>query len=229
LSEFNAGLNYTGLIGDTSLQYQFSSASFEGSIFGSTIDNDLSGSGTFETEAITHDVVIMTKWGLGFGYRSFSYDLPQDIYMVKESEPNTLLLKQFTNMEYQVDFYQIVFEKNALLKESLSNFNLGIKARYGLGTMDAFSQAAVQMEQELADLGRNVEGGLLGDGDVSFIEYEIFGYMPLVRSQSITADIKLGYRNKVLSAKFENSSAYKFVTDFETEFSGPYATLNFIW
>lgn len=223
LSTLSAAINYTDFVGDTSLHYTYRTTDFTGSISGDD-GAGRDGQGTFKTEALSHDISLLTSWGLGVGFRTFSYDLPQDVYLVKQSDPLNSLYSGFNNIEYSADFFQVVFAQEELLNKDTAKFNLGIKARYGFGTMNAGGEFIDGIEKDEAIMSE-----VIGDGDASFVEFEIYGYMPLRISEKVDSNFKFGYRSSVMSATFKPGETYSLVTDFETNFSGPYIALDLKW
>lgn len=221
MSYLSSGINYVLPFAETKLGYRYTQASFSGALQGFDDEGNLS-TGTFETDALTHNISAITKWGLGIGYRSFSYDLPQDIYLVSSSAPNTPIIKGFTNIKYDSDFIEFIFEENALFKQDVFKFNLGVTARFGFGKMNVGG--------EFVDAIRESQGeDVVGDADATVMELDIYGYMPVFKTKSLNADFVFGYRTETMKAEFPGGEEYSLVTDFETNFSGPYATINFIW
>lgn len=223
LSTLSAAINYKDFIGKTSLHYTYSTAEFTGSISGED-GSGRDGLGTFKTEALSHDISLLTSWGLGIGFRTFSYDLPQDVYLVKQSDPLNPLYSGFNNIEYTADFFQVVFAQDELLNQETAKFNIGLKARYGVGTMKAGGEFIDGIEGE-----DGINAKVIGDGDASFIEFEVYGYMPINIAKSVDSNVKFGYRSSVMSATFKPGETYSLVTDFETHFAGPYVTLDIKW
>lgn len=228
MEQLSLGISSTKLIGDTYVQYRHSSASFKGSLAGVDLSDvavdDSFSSGTFETDVVSNEVALMTQYGFGFGYRALSYDLPQDVYLVFKNDPRVPYLKVFTNMEYSADFYQFVYEKDNILNREPGEFNIGASIRYGLGTMTPYSEAYNPIQDDLRQLGTSTK--IIGDADATLLELNIFASMNLFSSKTAFADIKVGYRTETLEASFAGGEVFSIVSDFETEFSGPYATIN---
>lgn len=221
LSALSFGINYTDFIGETSLQYRYTQASFEGQIRGD-LNKDKVSTGSFETDALSHDIVLMTKWHIGLGYRSFSYELPQDVYLVKKDSPNTALLSGFVDMDYDADFYQVVYQHDDLFGGSNLPITVGVSFRYGIGTMTPSSNIITQVEQSL---GQKV----INDADASLFEFNLYADYVIYKKDSLEGNIRFGYRSESMEAEFDAGSEYSLVTDFETNFSGPYATFNLSW
>jgi len=223
LSYLSMGVNYTELMGNTELHYRFEKGSFTGFINGADNAGNI-GTGTFETDVVSHDVALLTQWGIGIGYRSFTYEVPQDVYLINTSS-RALLQSGFVDMNYDADFYTLIFTRDELLKKDTANFNLGLELRYGIGTMTPSGDFLDQTKQALRD--GDLDDNIIEDADASFLELDVYAYMPLFPVATVTSELRAGYRSNTLTANFgEGSGDYALVTDFETEFSGPYVALS---
>jgi hypothetical protein len=251
LSALSYGINFTELFGGAEIGYRYSEATFTGTFEGVNF-NGQTGTQTFETNSSHHDIVLMTKWGIGLGYRSFSYSLPQDIYTTMEVvvdreisalEPNPprLVSSYYTNMEYTADFLAVVFERENLLNNSDDGLNLGYQFKYGTGTMEASNE---ELDKVLAGLAQEgfPQDKLINDGDAQFIEFDFYASYPVVNSEALKVDLTLGYRYELTEVSFGyvdtitdipegrlTQPTFSVVADFETEMSGAYATVNFTW
>ena len=223
LSYLSAGVNYSDLIGETTIGYRYEQGSFQGYISGA--DNDgKTGTGTFETDVTSHDITLITKWGLGIGYRAFNYEVPQDVYLVNTSN-NTVIESGFADMHYEANFLTLIFRREELLKPDVAKFNLGLELRYGLGSMTPSGDFVDETKAALRD--NNIDDNIIEDADASFIEADFYAYMPLIQNDIVDSEFRLGYRIDTLTAEFgEGSGDYALMTDFETEFSGPYIAVS---
>ena len=221
LSALNMGLNFTELVGDTYMSYHYTGVKFKGAIFGD--DNQgRTGTGKFETDANTHEVLINTHFGLGIGYRDFSYDLPQDIYLIHSTNPNTSLFSGFANVEYTAGFYMARFNNSNLFQAQSDELQIGTNIAYGIGKMEVGGDFITGIKSEL-----NTD--LVGDADASILEINIYGIMPFFTGYGFTTYLTAGYKSEVITAEYAELEGYSLVTDFETSFSGPYLTLSFSW
>ena len=223
LSYLSMGINYTELVGNTELHYRFEKGSFSGFINGADNAGNI-GTGTFETDVVSHDIALLTKWGIGIGYRSFTYEVPQDVYLINTST-QALLQSGFVDMQYDADFLTLIFTHDELLNKDTAKFNMGLELRYGVGTMTPSGDFLDETQQALRDNG--TDDNIIDDADATFLEFDVYAYMPLIKNATVDSEIRLGYRSDTLTANFsEDSGDYALVTDFETEFSGPYAAIS---
>ncbi len=214
LSYLSMGVNYTELVGNTELHYRFEKGSFTGFINGADNSGNI-GTGTFETDVVSHDIALLTQWG---------YEVPQDVYLINTGT-QALLQSGFVDMNYDADFYTLIFTRDELLKKDTANFNLGLELRYGIGTMTPSGDFVDQTKQALRD--GDLDDNIIEDADASFLELDVYAYMPLFPVDTVTSELRAGYRSNTLTANFgEGSGDYALVTDFETEFSGPYVALS---
>jgi hypothetical protein len=219
LSSLSAGINYADLIGETTIAYRYEQGSFQGFISGEDNSGNTS-TGTFETDMTSHDISLISRWGVGIGYRTFSYEVPQDIYLINTST-NDVLIAGFADMHYDANFFTLIFTREELLNPDFSNFNLGLELRYGLGTMTPSGDFIDETKAALRD--EDVDDDIIADADANFTEVDFYAYMPLIKNESISSEIRLGYRTDTLTAEFgEGNGEYALLTDFETEISGAY-------
>lgn len=222
LSFLSLGLNYANFFGSTELQYRFEKGSFTGFIDGAGNGGN-AGNGAFETDVVSHDITLLTSWGVGIGYRSFAYELPQDVYLIN-TNTQVLLHAGFVDMNYDADFYTLFFARDELLKPDAANFNLGLQFRYGIGRMVPSGEFLADTKQALRD--GNLDDDIIEDADASVLELDFYAYMPLFPSERITNEIRFGYRSNTMTASFsEGGGDYALVSDFETQFSGPYVAI----
>ena len=213
------------IVEGVSVDFQMMQGSFEGFINGAD-NNGNTGTGTFETDLNLQDVSVLFYKGLGIGVRSVDYDVPQDLYLVNNSAPNTSLLSGFEEISYSGVFVQLV-------AMSEDRYNTGYKAksglsyvfRYGVGELDpsgAFLEATEATLVSSSSIAAN-ENIMQADSS-SFVEADLSYYM---HQKWFDSDVKMrfGYRYTQWEASFTSNSDYALVTDFETSFSGPYVAV----
>ncbi len=220
LNYLSMGVNYSDLSENLSFELGYIQGSFDG-FFSAEGNNGSEGDASFSTELIVQDLLIIHNSGFGLGYRYMSYDLPQDVYLVHESNPNTVLLSGFENFEYTGHLVQALIRSNdRMAKGSAIDFtgvNISYEAKAGLGLMEPGGEYLTTAE--------NANGKLMDTGSVFFYEFDVALYRKFDFASNRNARIDLGYRASFLSAKFDANTEYALVSDFETSFNGPYVSL----
>lgn len=218
LEQFNAVASTPHLLAGTYLEYRYHSTEFQGSISGS--DNAGRKSvGTFNSKLTSSDVLLMTKYGVGLGLRNYDYDLPQDVYLVQSSQPKTIVSSSFADMNYSGQFYQLVYENSHLLNRPKNKLNIGINARYGIGTLSAKSPF-------ISDIESYLNRRVISEANATIAEIDMFAKMNLFDGSKYVADVRLGYRSELIESSFDMLNSFSIVTDFETHFHGPYLRLD---
>ncbi len=220
LNYLSMGVNYSDLSENLSFELGYIQGSFDG-FFSAEANNGSEGEASFSTELIVQDLLIIHNSGFGLGYRYMSYDLPQDVYLVHETNPNTVLLSGFENFEYTGHMAQaLVRSADRMANESSidsTGVNVSYEARAGLGLMESGGEYLATAE--------NANGKLMDTGSVFFYEFDVAIYRNFDFASNRNARIDLGYRASFLSAKFDPDTEYSLVTDFETSFNGPYLSV----
>jgi len=220
LNYLSMGVNYTGMSDNLAFELGYMQGSFDG-FFSAQANNGSEGSASFSTELIVQDLLVIHNSGFGAGYRYMSYDLPQDVYLVHKSNPNTVLLSGFENFQYAAHMVQaLVRSDDRMAKDNAIDstvVNVSYEARVGLGLMEPGGKYLTTAE--------NANGKLMDTGSVFFYEFDVAIYRKFNFASNRNARIDLGYRANFLSAKFDADTEYALVTDFETSFNGPYISL----
>ncbi len=220
LNYLSMGVNYSDLSESLSFELGYIQGSFDG-FFRAEANNGSEGDASFSTELIVQDLLIIHNSGFGLGYRYMSYDLPQDVYLVHESNPNTVILSGFENFEYTGHLAQALVRSVDRMAEDNSidptGVNISYEARVGLGLMEPGGEFLTTAE--------NANGKLMDTGSVFFYEFDVAIYRKFNFASNRNARIDLGYRSSFLSAKFDADTEFSLVADFETSFNGPYVSL----
>lgn len=222
LSYLSMGLNY---LSDSNINYGYRllQSSFEGLIDGTY--RGKTGIGTFETDTVTHDIYVSFESGFGFGYRYFDYEVPQDVYVVHSSTPNTPIIQGFVDMHHQAHYLTGSYKNKDLFSTAKSS-TMGISLDFsaGFGSMSPDGQGFVNETESMlrnnGTIGAGVE--IIEDGDSWFYDIDINAYKNFKLGDRTSASLALGYRFNHLTTEFEAESEYSLVADFETTFSGPY-------
>ena len=218
------GLLAADAIADIDIDFQHTSGSFKGFIDGAA-NNGNTGTGTFESDLTLQDLSVLFFNGLGVGIRSVDYELPQDLYLVNKTAPNTAITAGFQEVSYSGTFIQLVaMSKDRYQPDSAGHAGFSYAARYGIGKIDPGGQFLNDTETLLRNNATIAAGdNIMDEGDSTFFEVDVSYY----RQYSwMGGNIKthLGYRHTQWEAEFGSNSTYQLVTDFETVFSGPYVT-----
>ena len=204
ISGLNANLSIVDIIPYMDTEFRLSSANFEGSI------QSNSSNGTFKTQVNKFDLIVypFNKY-LGFGYRKYSYDFPQDLYLVKNSD-DSILTKGLANVKYDGNFYTVALD-NKRLKERGFMYS----ALAGVGKL---TPSAVGYDQYLEK------------SDAKFADL-FLGYGITTKKRGLRLSFIAGYSyNKIeTKAQIKDSQDYTLMTQFNTEFHGPFAQVAIIY
>jgi len=226
LSYTQFGLLAADAIAGVDIDFQHTSGEFQGFIDGAA-NNGNTGTGSFETDLTVQDLSVLFYKGFGVGIRRVDYELPQDLYLVNTASPNTAITAGFQEISYSGTFLQLVaMSENRLIDDKTVKSGLSYLARYGIGTLDPGGQFLSDTNTLLRNnnqIGANES--IMDEGDSTFLEIDLAYFQ---RFDWSGANIKgsVGYRHTQWDADFGTSAAsFQLVTDFETTFSGPYASI----
>jgi hypothetical protein len=146
---------------------------------------------------------------LGVGYRKYKYDLPQDVYLVKNSD-NTVLINGLIDVEYSGDFITIALDNKRLKEEGFL-----YSAIVGIGQ---FTPSAEGYDKYLEEQ------------DAKFAELFV-GYGVVTNKRGLRLSLTGGYKyNKIQTdAKLKDNEDYTLMTQFDTELHGPFVQITIIY
>jgi hypothetical protein len=214
VSGLNLGLTVTDLIPYIDTEFRVNSANFKGSILATeqsdgTTASETPSSGKFETQLNIYDFIIypFNKY-VGFGYRKYKYDFPQDMYVMRNSD-NSGISRGLANIEYSGDFATVIVDNKRRVDDGII-----YSAMYGQG--------------KLIPKASGYENWL-EDSDATLSEL-FLGYGYKTKNQGVKFNFVLGYKyNKIETTMNKKDGAYTLATQFDTEFHGPFVKFALIY
>lgn len=222
LSQNQFGITVDKLFDTYHLDYRYTQGDFNGFIDG-TDNNGNTGTGTFISDLTIQDLSLMIYKGFGLGFRQTNYELPQDIYLVANTDPNTALISGFQEISYSGTYFQLVaMSEDNYIRNTKQRAGLSYVFRYGLGKLTPGGQFLSDTEALLqANSSIAANENLMQEDESTFIEADI-SYFKRFDILNSAAKASFGYRFTEWEASFSSNSSYQIVTDFKTSFSGPY-------
>ncbi len=202
---FSMGFSLIDMIPNLDVEFNFLKANFRGELK-ANYKGEYPSSGDFETELqILNAIIYPFNQYLGFGYRKYNYEFPQDMYIV-ENKTGEVLHQGLANIEYDGYFYQAVFGNKRFYENSLI-FNIAVGKGKLESTAEGFNQYLTDLDAEFLEaiIGYNIQEKFLDGYDVDF---------------------DFGYKYNYISTKYKTSGDYNMVTEFSTIFSGPFANMS---
>ncbi len=181
----------------------------------------------FESPLSVLDIIVypMNKY-IGVGYRTYEYEMPQDVYLIN-NQTNSAILGGMSDINYKGNFFTVVLD-NKKEVNSRKNYNgLVFSAIFGIGelTPETVVNSDFGIDAESADFLNDY----LEDSDSTFYDIQV-GYSYKVQSDAgFGYGIGAGYRyNKIETTanKASNEDDYSLMTEFNTEFHGPYVDVS---
>ena len=166
-------------------------------------------SGIFETELKIVDAIIYPfNKHIGFGYRSYEYEFPQDMYVLN-NKTNQVIIEGLADIKYKGHFYQIVYDNKRLYDFEANIWGPIFSISAGVGKLEATAEG---FEEYLTDL------------NAKFLEAMI-GYRFKKFTNKFDFRLDIGYRYNYITTDYKTSGDYSMVTEFTTKFSGPFANI----
>jgi len=207
----NIGLSATDLIPYIDTEFRLNSADFKGSIKAKKADgtNVAPSNGIFKTQLNIFDFIIypFNKY-VGFGYRKYKYDFPQDMYLLRNSD-NTSISAGLLNIDYDGSFYTINIDNK---RYKNNGFIYSLSA--GVGT--------------LTPKAKGFEA-YIEDSDAKFAD-AFLGYTSITLNRGIKFSYTVGYKyNKIQTNANKNNKTYTLLTEFNSSFHGPFVQIAFVY
>ena len=210
---YNIGLSILDKIPYIDVETKIIKSDFKGSIEAvDTSDESTLSSGTFKTKVNIWDFIVypFNKY-VGVGYRLYKYDFPQDVYLIRNSD-DTLLKKGLINVEYKGHFYTL----------SVNNRRFTSNLKEYKGFVYDITGGVGKLEPKAPGFDKYIE-----KSDASFLDL-YGGYSYKVNEATKAYGITLGFRyNKIETKANKTSGDYSLMTEFNTEFYGPFINLNY--
>jgi len=228
ISSLDVGLALLDYIPFLDVEMRYVKSDFSGSMSAKDSGTGNYGTSDFTTSVEIYDIILypFNKY-LGVGYRSYSYEFPQDVYITRDSD-GTLLAggSGLLDLAYEGYFYTLALDNKKMVdaRNNYNGFIYSITAGYGKLTPSA-------LQNEKADAATvSLVDSYLGESDALFYDV-LLGYSYKKKDTSgFGYGVTAGYRyNKIEADESEdvNNGGYSIKTKFDTEFYGPYVSLVF--
>ena len=238
IDSFNLDFTLLKLIPFINIEFRYVQSNFNGYFFTkpSTIttqqalDTNQYADGKFESPLKIIDIIIYPfNEYFGLGYRNYDYEVPQDFYLIDNT---TNALATTTNapnsgavdIKYKGSFFTLVADNKKLVQAKSDYNGLIYSAIIGYGKLSPSS-----LTNEYVTLSdAQYLNTFVSDNDATFYDIS-FGYSYKHKSDDgFGYGLGAGYRyNKIETTanKASNSEGYSLITEFNTEFHGPFIDL----
>jgi len=216
-------LSLLDLIPFVNFELRYIKANFEGKFFQKpsnlskekALQTDNYASSDFETPLEIFDIVVypFNKY-IGVGYRLYNYELPQDTYLIKNSD-NSLKQIGSSDLQYSGNFYTLVVDNSKEISSHIDYKGLSYSTIVGVGTLTPKDLKEPELNKYTAD------------SEAIFYDIEL-GYSYRDSKQfNFSYGLKVGYRyNKITTSSNKTDSEYSLVTEFNSEFYGPFIDIS---
>lgn len=211
VSALSLGLLVLGKIPYINLDVRYVKANFKGSISANDRETGNTGVGSFESNLDIYEIIVypMNRY-LGVGYRNYKYEVPQDLYIVNNGT-NAIVTKGLADISYKGDFVEITLDNKKLIKEVTEYNGLAYSMTAGLGKLDATSAGYEQY---------------LTQSDAVFYDLSLGYAYQHDSGDRLHYGLEVGYRYNAIDTSANQEGDYSMITEFTTEFYGPYASVN---
>jgi len=214
VSGLNIGMSLLDLIPFVNIEAKYVKADFKGNITSKTSSTSAVSKGGFETKLEIIDLMVypFNKY-LGFGYRKYDYEVPQDLYLVNNTT-GSLLSSGLDDLKYDGSFYTIVLDNKRLVDAKTDYNGLVYSLVYGMGTLSPQSTTDASLNKYYTE------------SDAEFLDI-LLGYSYKTKSnQGFGYGLSAGYRYNKIDTSANTSGEYSLITEFNTEFHGPFVSLS---
>ena len=226
VSGLNAGLSILDLVPHLSAEMRLITADFKGGIEATESDGTVSTyqptDGNFETKLHIWDFIVYPfQDSIGIGYRKYNYEVPLDFYLTDNSNDTAVKIDVdgdgiidtigLIDVELDGNFITLVADNKRLLDKRTSYNGIIYSIIAGVGKLD---QKAAGFEEWIEK------------SDAKFID-ALLGYKIKYKTDSgVGLGFTAGYRyNKLEIEANKKEGTYSLLTEFNTEFHGPYINL----
>lgn len=209
ISGLNLGVDMLELVPNLGVELRVLRSDFKGHIKATeksdgSVASESPSDGTFSTKLKIDDLIVYPfNDYVGVGYRKYNYEFPQDLYLVRNSD-NKGTARGLANVEYDGDFYTFVVDNKRLVKGNGVIYSL----MYGKGKLDPKASGYEKWTKT---------------SDASFVDI-LLGYSyKFKKKNSLGLGVNGGYRyNKIETTANKKGGEYSLITEFQTEFYGPF-------
>lgn len=211
------------LIPFINLELRYVKADFEGEYsYSGFNDTSLNGKAKFESPLEIIDIIIypVNKY-IGVGYRTYNYEMPQDFYLINNTTGSQVVVGGenggLSDMQYKGSFYTIVLDNKKEINSRRNYNGLVYSAICGMGELTPKNLTYSSLDVYTTDL------------DATFYDIQIGYSMKEQSDGGFGYGVGAGYRyNKIdtTANKASNADNYSLMTEFNTEFHGPYVDVS---
>ena len=220
-SGFDFDMSLIELIPYLNFEARYVKADFKGVYsYSGYVDPTLDGHAEFESPLEIIDLIVypFNKYA-GFGYRTYNYEMPQDFYLIKNSTGTHLPVGGevggLSDMQYNGNFYTVALDNKKEVSSRMNYNGLVYSAMYGIGTLTPKNLTYSNLDIYTADL------------DATFFDIEV-GYSYKAQFDgNYGLGLGIGYRyNKIDTTANKSDEDYSLMTEFNSEFHGPYLNIS---
>lgn len=215
------GLSALDFMDNFSTEVRIVKAQFDGKMSGAGAT--ASGKATFNSDLAIMDFIIYPyNHYVGLGYRTYKYEFPQDFYLIRNSDSSIVPIKDkygrdltggLANVEYKGHFYTLVVDNQRLVSGDNDYKGLVYSAMVGRGKLTPNSPGLNRW---------------MTKSDAKLIELSVGYTYNKLSYENHHFGVTAGYRyNKISTQANKNSGKYSLLTEFKTEFYGPFVNLSY--
>ena len=151
---------------------------------------------------------------IGVGYRLYNYELPQDTYLIKNRD-NSLEKIGSSDLQYKGDFYTLVVDNYKDIESNIDYKGVVYSTIVGIGTL-------TPKDLKYQDLNKYTT-----ESDATFYDIQL-GYRYSSSKQfDFSYGLEIGYRyNKIETKSNKTDGEYSLITEFSSEFHGPFLDIS---
>ena len=217
------GLNFDmallGLIPYVNVELRYVKANFNGDIDVVRASDGATSAGTFESPLEIIDLILYPfNEYIGIGYRTYKYEVPQDFYIINNVTGAMVPSGSgLVDVSYEGSFYTMAVDNKKQVSNRSSYKGLVYSATFGIGKLDPKTDGF---------------GTWTAESDATFYDIQV-GYSYKIKSPSgFGYGLGAGYRYNKIDTEANtasNADNYSLMTEFNTEFHGPFidATISF--
>ncbi len=218
---YDANLALLKFIPFVNFEVRFVNTDFKGKMDAKDKTTGTTDYAEFKSPLEIYDIILypLNEY-IGFGYRSYKYELPQDFYLIDNTTGSIITnngkqIKGWSDIQYSGSFYTAVIDNKKQVDARNIYNGFVYSAIFGIGKLKP----------------KNLEYSILdaytADSDATFYDVSV-GYSYKKRTQSgFGYGLGVGYRyNKIETKMNKVDGIASLATEFNTLFHGPYMNLN---
>ncbi len=218
-SGLGVNISLLELVPFVNFELRYLKANFKGKLDAVRQSDSERSSAEFESPLEIIDIIVYPfNKTLGIGYRNYQYEVPQDVYLVNNSTGSLVTAAGVRNMglvdvSYEGHFVTLILDnkKDVLAQKNYSGFVYSVIVGYG------------QLKPKTAGFDR-----WMAASDATFHDIEIGYSFNKQTAGRFGYGIDFGYRYSKIETtanQAKNSDNYSLMTEFNTEFKGPFVDI----